>query len=264
MPSRIRAVRIGYFAQEPELGAARTVREAVDEAVAETRQLVTEFEELSQKLGEPMSDDEMTKLLESQGKLQDSIDAADAWNLDSHVEIAMEALALPPADAEIETLSGGEKRRVALCRILLGRPDMLLLDEPTNHLDAESVAWLERFLKEYAGTVVAVTHDRYFLDDVAGVDPRARSRARATRSRATTRRGSSRSERASRPRKSRRARASASSSRSSSGCARRRARAKRRARRGSPPTRIWSPRATRAPPIPPRSASRPDRASATS
>ena len=160
-------VRIGYFAQEPELGAARTVREAVDQAVSETRQLVTEFEQVSAKLGDPMSDDEMTRMLDRQAKLQDLIEAADAWNLDSHVEIAMEALRLPPADAEIKTLSGGEKRRVALCRILLGRPDMLLLDEPTNHLDAESVAWLERFLKDYTGTVVAVTHDRYFLDDVA-------------------------------------------------------------------------------------------------
>ncbi len=159
--------KIGYFAQEPELGQAKTVFEAVDEAVAETRALLTEFEELSMKLGEPMSDDEMNSLLEKQGKLQDQIDAVDAWNLDSRVEIAMEALRLPPGEAAIETLSGGEKRRVALCRVLLQKPDMLLLDEPTNHLDAESVAWLERFLKEYTGTVVAVTHDRYFLDDVA-------------------------------------------------------------------------------------------------
>ena len=160
-------IRIGYFAQEPELGAARTVREAVEQAVAETRALITEFETVSAKLGEPMDDDEMNRVLVRQAALQDKIEAADAWNLDSHVEIAIEALRLPPAEAEIKTLSGGEKRRVALCRILLGRPDMLLLDEPTNHLDAESVSWLERFLKDYAGTVVAVTHDRYFLDDVA-------------------------------------------------------------------------------------------------
>jgi ATP-binding cassette ChvD family protein len=159
--------KVGYFAQEPDLGSARTVREAVDEAVADTRALLTRFEELSMKLGEPMSDDEMTRLLEEQGKLQDRIDAADAWNLDSRLDIAMEALRLPPPDAEVAKLSGGEKRRVALCQVLLGQPDMLLLDEPTNHLDAESVAWLERFLKEYSGTVVAVTHDRYFLDDVA-------------------------------------------------------------------------------------------------
>jgi len=160
-------VRIGYFAQEPDLGSAKTVREAVDESVADIRSLVTEFEELSAKLGEPMSDDAMTKLLERQGKLQDRIDAVDAWSLDSRVDINMEALRCPPGDANIADLSGGERRRVALCRILLSRPDMLLLDEPTNHLDAESVAWLERFLHEYTGTVVAVTHDRYFLDNVA-------------------------------------------------------------------------------------------------
>jgi energy-dependent translational throttle protein EttA len=160
-------IRIGYFAQEPELGSAKTVREAVDEAVVDIRDLVKRFEELSAKLGEPMSDDAMTKLLEKQAKVQDKIDAIDAWNLDSRVEIAMEALRVPPGDAAIETLSGGERRRVALCRLVLSRPDMLILDEPTNHLDAESVAWLERFLQEYTGTVVAVTHDRYFLDNVA-------------------------------------------------------------------------------------------------
>ena len=160
-------IRIGYFAQEPELGSAKTVREAVDEAVLDIRGLVKRFEELSTKLGEPMSDDAMTKLLEKQAEVQDKIDAIDAWNLDSRVEIAMEALRVPPGDAAIETLSGGERRRVALCRLVLSRPDMLILDEPTNHLDAESVAWLERFLQEYTGTVVAVTHDRYFLDNVA-------------------------------------------------------------------------------------------------
>jgi len=160
-------IKVGYFAQEPELGDAKTVREAVEEGVKEVRGLLTEFEELSMKLGEPMSDDEMTKLLEKQGTLQDRIDAIDAWNIDQHVDVAMEALELPPPDAEIKNLSGGEKRRVALCRVLLSAPDMLLLDEPTNHLDASSVAWLERFLKEFKGTVVAVTHDRYFLDDVA-------------------------------------------------------------------------------------------------
>jgi len=159
--------RVGYFAQEPELGAARTVREAMDDAVGETRSLLNEFEELSHKLGEPMSDDRMTELLDQQGRLQDRIDAADAWNLDSRLDIAMEALRLPAPEAEIATLSGGERRRVALCSILLQQPDMLLLDEPTNHLDAESVAWLERFLHDYPGTVIAVTHDRYFLDDVA-------------------------------------------------------------------------------------------------
>jgi ATP-binding cassette ChvD family protein len=160
-------IRIGHFTQEPDLGSAVTVREAVDEAVSDIRGIVTEFEEVSAKLGEPMSDDAMTKLLERQAALQDKIDAIDAWNLDSRVEIAMEALRCPPGDAKVADLSGGERRRVALCRVLLNRPDMLLLDEPTNHLDAESVAWLERFLHEYTGTVVAVTHDRYFLDNAA-------------------------------------------------------------------------------------------------
>ncbi len=159
--------RIGYFAQEPELSKWKTVKEAVEDAVGETRALLTEFEEVSTKLGEPMSDDAMTQLLDRQAALQDKIDASDAWSLDNTVEVAMDALRCPPADAEIQHLSGGEARRVALCRVLLSRPDMLLLDEPTNHLDAESVAWLERFLHEYPGTVVAVTHDRYFLDNVA-------------------------------------------------------------------------------------------------
>jgi ATP-binding cassette ChvD family protein len=159
--------RIGYFAQEPELGSFKTVREAVEDAVSETKALITEFETLSAKLGEPLSADEMDKVLDAQSKLQDRIDAADAWNLDQRVDLAMEALRVPPPDAEIDKLSGGERRRVALCRILLSSPDMLLLDEPTNHLDAESVAWLERYLKEFPGTVIAVTHDRYFLDDVA-------------------------------------------------------------------------------------------------
>jgi ATPase subunit of ABC transporter with duplicated ATPase domains len=159
--------RVGYFAQEPDLGPAKTVQDAVNESVSDIRSLVTEFEAISMKLGEEMSDEAMTKLLEKQGLLQDKIEAADAWNLDARVNIAMEALRLPPADASLEKLSGGERRRVALCRIILSRPDMLLLDEPTNHLDAESVAWLERFLHEYTGTVVAVTHDRYFLDNAA-------------------------------------------------------------------------------------------------
>ncbi|HEX4477830.1 MAG TPA: energy-dependent translational throttle protein EttA [Polyangiaceae bacterium] len=159
--------RMGYFAQEPDLGGFKTVKDAVDDAVADTRALLTEFEEISTKLGEPLDDDAMTKLLERQGALQDKIDAVDAWSLDNTVDVAMDALRCPPAEAEIANLSGGEARRVALCRILLQRPDMLLLDEPTNHLDAESVAWLERFLHEYPGTVVAVTHDRYFLDNVA-------------------------------------------------------------------------------------------------
>ena len=160
--------RIGYFAQEPDLGTAKTVWDAVSEGVAETQALLTRFEEIGTALGEPLDGDAMQVLLDEQAALQDKIDAVDAWSLDRQVELAMDALRVPPKEAEIKHLSGGERRRVALCRLLLSRPDMLLLDEPTNHLDAESVAWLERFLHEYPGTVVAVTHDRYFLDNVAG------------------------------------------------------------------------------------------------
>jgi sulfate-transporting ATPase len=160
--------RIGYLSQEPHLDPSKNVKENVDVAVKPTRDLLTKFEEISNKFAEPMSDDEMTKLLDQQAKVQEKIDAANAWELDRKIEIAMDALRLPPGEAEVATLSGGEKRRVALCRTLLEEPDMLLLDEPTNHLDAESVAWLERYLAEFPGTVVAVTHDRYFLDNVAG------------------------------------------------------------------------------------------------
>jgi energy-dependent translational throttle protein EttA len=160
--------RIGYLSQEPLLDASKNVKENVDVAVKQTRDLLRKFEEISNKFAEPMSDDEMTKLLDQQAKVQEKIDAANAWELDRKIEIAMDALRLPPADADVSKLSGGEKRRVALCRTLLEEPDMLLLDEPTNHLDAESVAWLERYLAEFPGTVVAVTHDRYFLDNVAG------------------------------------------------------------------------------------------------
>jgi sulfate-transporting ATPase len=161
-------LRIGYLPQEPALDPAKDVRGNVEEGVAETRALLTRFEEVSARLGEPLDDDEMEKLLEEQSRLQDRIDAVNAWDLDRTVELAMDALRVPPGDADVGTISGGERRRVALCRLLLQKPDMLLLDEPTNHLDAESVAWLERFLKEYAGTVVAITHDRYFLDNAAG------------------------------------------------------------------------------------------------
>ena len=161
-------LRIGHLPQEPALDPAKDVRGNVEEGVAETRALLTRFEEVSARLGEPLGDDEMEKLLEEQSRLQDRIDAANAWDLDRTVELAMDALRVPPGDADVSKISGGERRRVALCRLLLQRPDMLLLDEPTNHLDAESVAWLERFLKEYAGTVVAITHDRYFLDNAAG------------------------------------------------------------------------------------------------
>ncbi|MGI8402909.1 MAG: energy-dependent translational throttle protein EttA [Gemmatimonadaceae bacterium] len=160
--------RIGYLSQEPQLDEGKNVKENVDVAVKPTLDLLKKFEEISNKFAEPMSDDAMTKLLDQQAKVQEKIDAANAWDLDRKIEIAMDALRLPPADADVNKLSGGEKRRVALCRTLLEEPDMLLLDEPTNHLDAESVAWLERYLAEFPGTVVAVTHDRYFLDNVAG------------------------------------------------------------------------------------------------
>ena len=160
--------RIGYLSQEPQLDSSKNVKENVDVAVKPTLDLLKKFEEISNKFAEPMSDEQMTKLLDQQAKVQEKIDAVNAWELDRKIEIAMDALRLPPADADVNKLSGGEKRRVALCRTLLEEPDMLLLDEPTNHLDAESVAWLERYLAEFPGTVVAVTHDRYFLDNVAG------------------------------------------------------------------------------------------------
>ena len=161
-------LRVGYLPQEPELDPSKDVLGNVEEGVAELRALLKRFEDLSARFAEPMDDGAMEALLQKQSKLQDQIDAQNAWELDRTLEIAMDALRLPPADAEVSKLSGGEKRRVALCRLLLQKPDLLLLDEPTNHLDAESVAWLERFLQEYPGTVVAVTHDRYFLDNVAG------------------------------------------------------------------------------------------------
>src|SRR5205809_6730334 len=160
-------LKIGYLSQERQLDPAKDVRGNVEDGVASTRALLQRIEEVSTRLGEPLADDEMEKLLEEQGRLQDQIDAVDAWDLDRTVELAMDALRVPPGDMDVAKISGGERRRVALCRLLLARPDMLLLDEPTNHLDAESVAWLEGFLKEYAGTLVAITHDRYFLDNVA-------------------------------------------------------------------------------------------------
>ncbi|OGI37832.1 MAG: energy-dependent translational throttle protein EttA [Candidatus Muproteobacteria bacterium RBG_16_62_13] len=161
-------IHVGFLPQEPVLDPAKDVRGNVEEAVAETKKLLDDFNAISEKFGEPMSDDEMNKLLEKQARLQEKIDAAGAWELERKLEIAADALRLPPWDADVAKLSGGERRRVALCKLLLSQPDMLLLDEPTNHLDAESVAWLERFLLDYPGTVVAVTHDRYFLDNVAG------------------------------------------------------------------------------------------------
>jgi ATP-binding cassette ChvD family protein len=163
-----KGTKVGYLPQEPQLDETKNVLENVEVGVAETRALLTRFDEINAKFGEEMSEDDMNKLIAEQGEVQDQIDAKNAWDLDRHLEIAMDALRLPPADGEVTRLSGGEKRRVALCQLLLQAPDLLLLDEPTNHLDAESVAWLERFLADYPGTVVAITHDRYFLDNVAG------------------------------------------------------------------------------------------------
>ena len=160
-------IKIGYLPQEPELDDDKTVRENVEQGVQEIKDLLVRFDEVSAKFAEPMSDDEMNALLEEQGKLQDQIEAANGWEIDRTLDVAADALRLPPWEQEVKHLSGGERRRVALCKLLLSKPDMLLLDEPTNHLDAESVAWLERFLTEYSGTVVAITHDRYFLDNAA-------------------------------------------------------------------------------------------------
>ena len=160
-------ITVGFLPQEPRLNPDKDVKGNVEEGVAATKALLDRYDELNMKLGEDLTPEQMDKVLEEQGRLQDKIDAVNAWEIDSQLELAMDALRCPPADAEVTRLSGGERRRVALCRLLLTSPDLLLLDEPTNHLDAESVAWLERFLKEYKGTVVAVTHDRYFLDNVA-------------------------------------------------------------------------------------------------
>src|SRR5437667_4989843 len=159
---------VGYLEQEPLIDDSRTVREVVEEAVKETVSLLKEFDEINAKFGEEMSEADMDKLLARQGEVQEKLDHLDAWDLDSRLEMAMDALRCPPADTSVKVVSGGERRRVALCRLLLQKPDILLLDEPTNHLDAESVAWLEHHLQSYAGTIIAVTHDRYFLDNVAG------------------------------------------------------------------------------------------------
>src|SRR6266540_4447609 len=161
-------ISIGFLPQEPRLDPAKNVLGNVEEGVASIKALLTRYDDINARLGEDLSPDDMDKVLEEQSRIQDKIDASNAWDLDSRLELAMDALRLPPPEADVTKLSGGERRRVALCRLLLQSPDLLLLDEPTNHLDAESVAWLERFLKDYPGTVVAVTHDRYFLDNVAG------------------------------------------------------------------------------------------------
>ena len=159
---------VGFLEQEPQLDDSKTVKEIVEQGVQETVDLLNEFNRINEQFAEPMSDEAMDKLIERQGRVQEKLDALDAWELDSRLDMAMEALRCPPGDTSVQVLSGGERRRVALCRLLLQKPDILLLDEPTNHLDAESVAWLERHLQRYAGTVIAVTHDRYFLDNVAG------------------------------------------------------------------------------------------------
>ncbi|HSH45819.1 MAG TPA: ATP-binding cassette domain-containing protein, partial [Longimicrobiales bacterium] len=162
-----KGVKVGYLPQEPELDASLDVKGNVEQAVKAQRDVLRRFDEINAKFSEPMSDDEMQALIDEQAKVQERIDHGNLWDLDRKIEIAMDALRLPPADADVSKLSGGERRRVALCRVLLEEPDMLLLDEPTNHLDAESVAWLEQHLAEFPGTIVAVTHDRYFLDNVA-------------------------------------------------------------------------------------------------
>jgi len=161
-------IKIGYLPQEPQLDPTKDVRGNVLEGVREQQALLDQYNEISAKFAEPMDDEQMNRLLEKQGTLQERIEALGLWELDHKIDLAMDALRLPPGEADVSKISGGEKRRVALCRLLLEQPDMLLLDEPTNHLDAESVWWLERYLAEFKGTVVAVTHDRYFLDNVAG------------------------------------------------------------------------------------------------
>jgi ATPase subunit of ABC transporter with duplicated ATPase domains len=237
-------MKVGYLPQEPQLDPKLDVKGNVELAVASQRGLLQRFEEISMAFAEPMDDKAMEKLLAEQSRVQEQIDAHNLWTLDTKIEIAMDALRLPPWDADVSKLSGGEKRRVALCRVLLEQPDMLLLDEPTNHLDAESVAWLERHLAEFPGTVVAITHDRYFLDNVAKWILELIV-ARAFRGRATTRAGWSRSRTGCRPRRSRPAPGSGRCSASSSGCGWRRGRGRPRTRRAFRSTRSWRARRRR-------------------
>ena len=232
-----KGTKIGYLPQEPELDPEFDVRGNVEEAVRETRDLLKEFEEVSIKFAEPMTDDEMEALIAKQARLQDRIDASNAWDLDRRVEIAMDALRLPPPDSKVSTLSGGERRRVALCKLLLEEPDMLLLDEPTNHLDAESVAWLERYLSEFSGTIVAITHDRYFLDNVAQWILELDRGEGVPCGKGTTRRGWSRRASGFVSRKSRYPRARAPSPASWSGSAWHLGRATPKVRPGSVPTK---------------------------
>ena len=232
---------VGMLEQEPQLDETRTVYENVEDGMRATRDLLDRFNAISAKLAEPLDADAMEATLAEMGEVQERIDAIDGWNLERTLATAMDALRVPPGEAEVSTLSGGERRRVALCRLLLQAPDLLLLDEPTNHLDAESVAWLERFLADYRGTVVAVTHDRYFLDNVAGWILEL-DRGKGIPTRATTPAGSSRSRRAS-SRRRRASRPAAARSRARwSGPACRRRRARPRARRGSSATSRCSPR----------------------
>ena len=209
---------VGLLEQEPRLDESKTVRAVVEEGVQDTVRLMEEFNRINEQLSQPMSDEEMSKVLDRQASIQEKLDALDAWDMDSRLEMAMDALRCPAGDLPVTVISGGERRRVALCRLLLQKPDILLLDEPTNHLDAETVAWLEHHLQQYAGTVIAVTHDRYFLDNVAGWILEL-DRGGGSRGRGTIPRGSSRSRPGCASRRNRKANVRKPSSANSSGSA---------------------------------------------